>query len=282
MWKQARIALLIVGGIAMVFLAQLGTAGANTGAENPAGVSCIATPNNSGFNELLTFDLNGFDGNVFLRRGTGPDSSQFVTTVRPESEVSSGLNEFGSFIRYRMGGDVFDVPCETVANPNPAGISCTAIANGANSSNAEVNRNGFDGTINIRRATATGSSWLASLDSTDTSSNVPGDGEGLLARYRIGSAVFDVPCESEDNPNPAGLVCEFFPTGNDEISLIINGDPTTPPVGTTFIRELTATGSEFVGQGNPTFDPRLPAGADYIVRYRQGGRAFDVPCLQLP
>jgi len=242
--------------------------------ENPAGVSCTATPGDPGVNETIMFDFNGYQGTTILRAVTPTGSRYLVTNP---IEVSASINPLGYVLRYRQGGSVYDIACgdggATVppADANPKNVSCEISDGPDGLLLVEVDTTR---PVHLRRALPSGNSkWIAT-----GAPFLVDDGVGLFIRYYVSKTPYDVPCEgSTGGSNTPAIACEYFQIGNDHISLVFDGAPDDVKI---FIRKYTSSGSSFVGERSDVTS--LAAVGDYLIRYRIGGDLYEVDCVQQP
>lgn len=173
-------------------------AGASTGA-NPAGVSCTVTPGDPGINEQISFDFNGFDRPVFFRKVTTTGTVYLATLTPPDAGVSASINPLGYVMRYRLQGQVYDIPCTAGANPpmpeepptNPANATCEYFSNGNDELVMLVA--GPDGkAMHLRQIGTTGSTYVATVSEPDAIT-VP-DSSEYFVRYRQAGVVYEIDC----------------------------------------------------------------------------------------
>lgn len=178
---------------ATTWVVGVGSAGAQDGVANPGGVTC-STNVSLGIDQVRYQNGQVGDLVVHLREIT-PDGSRWLAAVNL-SPLSSSRRSFdaestlGFFVRYRMNGSTFDIPCVPVPD---RGISCTVGPNGVT-----VSENGASG-INafLREVTPDGSVWRASfidLVGSDFAELDTNESLGFFVRARD-AGVFDFACE---------------------------------------------------------------------------------------
>ncbi len=170
---------------------------------------------------------------------------------------------------------------------NPAGMSCTVTPNdvGVNET-ITFDFNGDTRTVVLRKITTEGSTYLVTLNAnSEVSASI--NPLGYLIRYRQQGQVYDIPCEAGTNPppnpepsdNPAGVSCEYFTAGNDELVMLIAG-PTGKAV---HLRQIGVSGSStYVATVTEPNDIGVPDGSEYFARYRQSGVVYDIDCVRQP